>query len=187
MKNTLLRRSLYCLAFAGILVTQTGCPGVDKTVSPPAHLPAADKIAGMFSGTGKYLPGDISLGNTFACVAPPMDYQLKYQSGAATVNITKLTDSTITITLLTGPFPQDKYTSLIVKENGNVISLGSLGYYDTDTRALSFSGTAPNFNYSYLKNCKTGLPYYYSTSAVPDPNQVAHFTIKRYEFGGVKQ
>ena len=189
MTQIVYNKFFYFLIIPCTVFLQAGCHKTITGIPAPVNLSVADKIAGLYSGTGKYLPGGINLGNTLVCVAPPADYQSKYQSAPATVNITKLTDSSVTITLLTGPFPKDTYTALTVKESGNLIMFGSLGSYDNNTKALSFSGVAPNFSYSYIKACQIGLPYYYSSGVIlyPNPDQIAHYTIKRYEFGGTKQ
>jgi hypothetical protein len=122
------------------------------------------------------------------CLAAPLDYQSKYQSKQSTVNITKLTDTTVTISFLTGPYPVDKYTPVTVKEVGDMISFGSLGFYDTNTQVLLVSGVAPNFGYSTLRACQAGIPFYTAVIVSPPPGTdlIGYFTIKRYEFSGSK-
>lgn len=152
------------------------------------NLSAADKIAGLFNGTGKYLPGGVDLGYTVVCSPPPTNYQTLYQTGTATINITKLTDSTVKIGLLSGPFPQDNYPEIKVTTNGNMIQFYQ-GYYDINTKVILFAGTAPNYSFSYSANCKTGLPFY-SSALFPGPSGTPVYfnnTIKRYEFSGTKQ
>ena len=176
-----------CVLVAALFIFP-GCTTRDRLIMP--NVSAADKMAGLFNGTGKYLPGGINLGSTLACQSAPMDYQAKYQSGASSVNITKLTDSTVTISFLSGPYPVDKYSPVLIRESGNMISFGNLGFYDSNTGVLLVSGIAPNFSYSNIRACQVGIPFYNSLMApsqYPRPDLVSYFTIKRYEFNGVKQ
>ena len=189
MKQLHLR--IFVLLTAGV-VCLSSCTS-KETIEPP-NLSAAEKVVGLFKGSGSYLPGGLSLGNTVVCTTPAKDYRTLFETGNATINILKLTDSTVTINLTSGPFPQDSYSPVKLTENGSAIifSLGNLfsaGFFDTNTKAISFSARAPNFSYTFLRNCQNGMPYYSSTSVIlfPNPDQIGHFTIKRYEFGGTKQ
>lgn len=72
----------------------SGCKKpIDKPNEENCNSSPADKIAGFYKGTGKYLPGGISLGNTIICSPTSKDYNTYYQTGDAAINITKLTDS----------------------------------------------------------------------------------------------
>ena len=149
--------------------------------------PAA-KMSGIFIGVGKYLPANISLGNTLACTAPPKDYNSFYQTGIATISVAKLTDSTVKIQFLSGPFPVDGYPIVKVSESGNTVQFLQ-GSYDINSRAISFSAVAPGYSYSYSVNCKLGLPFYTSTIGPGSTGlmEYSNYTIKRYEFGGTRQ
>jgi hypothetical protein len=149
--------------------------------------PAA-KIAGMFSGIGKYLPANINLGNTLICTTPTKDYNTFYQTGVATINVIKLTDTTVKIQFLSGPFPIDSYSLIKVTQSGNIVEFLQ-GSYDINSNAILFSGVAPGYAYSYSANCKIGLPFYTSTIGPGTSGfmEYFNFTIKRYEFGGTKQ
>lgn len=171
------------------------------------NLSIAEKIAGSYTGIGKYLPGNINLGNTIVCIAPTLDYNSLYLDGAATINISKITDSTVKISLLSGPFPLETYDNILLKAVGNNIefndslsvisrTLGVLariekntGFFDPATNNISFSRVAPNFPISYSISCYSGLPYY-TSSSVPDPVSglmvFSNATIKRYVFSGKK-
>jgi hypothetical protein len=181
---------LYQLVISCVTITAlSGCRKPDSSNNnPPQNASPADKIQGAFDGTGKYLPANINLGNTLICVSPSKDYTTLYQTGAATMNVTKLTDSTVKVEFLSGPFPIAGYPQVKVKLNGNVVEFLQ-GSYDINSKAIVFSAVAPNFSYSYSANCKIGLPYYTSTIA-PGPTGLMEYinlTIKRYEFGGQKQ
>lgn len=203
MKNIVLMLGIIIVSFSGCSKSTSK----DETNSN-TNLSAADKISGLYKGTGKFLPGNISLGTTVICTPPPTDYNSLYQTGDASINISKLTDSTVKIVLLSGPFPQDTYNSILLKVAGNTIEfndslaiisrsagfiarvkIGS-GYFDPATKTIAFSRPAPNFNYSFSFSCYTGLPYYTSFS-VPDASTglmvYANYTTKRYEFSGTKQ
>lgn len=159
----------------------------DKELDPKPLSPA-EKISGLYNGTGKYLPGKIDLGNTINCTPPPINYETKYQTGSATITITTLTDSTVRIGMSSGPFPQDFYDNIVVKEKGNLIEFYS-GQFDINTSSVTFTGIAPNYGYSYSKNCKTGLPFYTSVLLLGPTNNPEYYneTIKRYEFSGIKK
>lgn len=168
----------------------------------------SDKIAGLYSGTGKYLPGNINLGNTIVCNSPAIDFNTLYQTSGASVNIIKITDSTVNIVMSSGPFPLDTYNDVLLKENGTTITFNdslsiysssprvligkveiNSGYFDPVTNNISFSRQAPNFVYTYDRNCYSGLPYYHSIP-VPDPVTglmvYSNSTNKRYVFNGNK-
>ena len=150
---------------------------------------AADQIAGKYKGTGKFLSGGVSLGNTPVCSDPPIDYETLFKKGDAAMTITKLTDSTVLLSLTSTTFPSATYAALKVKKNVNTIDFYQ-GYFDINSKVILFSGTAPNFSYSYSKDCMRGLPYY-SSFPVPASNgnlqQYYNGTIGHYDFTGEKQ
>jgi len=198
---------LFALLSALVFYT-SACKKSSDTPVDPVNKSAADQIAGFYNGSGKYLPGGLDLGNTVICTAPPTDYNSLYQTGSATVDISKLTDSTVKIVMSSGPFPQDTYSGVLLKVNGSTIefndtlfvrsrSAGLLGTVETNsgsfdpaTKTISFSRIAPGYSYSYAFSCFSGLPYYASFS-VPDANTglmvYANTTIKRYVFSGTKK
>ncbi|HLK27907.1 MAG TPA: hypothetical protein VKT28_04955 [Puia sp.] len=180
-----------------------------KNKPSPAPTPAssmADKIAGLYKGTGKYLPGNVDLGSTLICTAPATDYNSLYQTSDASINIIKKSDSTVDIVMSSGPFPQDTYNGILLKADGNTIvfndsilitsrSAGLIdkvqsntGIYDDGTKTISFSRIAPNFSFTFSTSCYNGLPYY-TSFAVPVNGLMgyANNTIKRYDFSGTKQ
>jgi len=148
----------------------------------------ADKISGKFNGDGKYLPGGIDLGNTVVCTLPPTDYKDLYQTGNASIEITKITDSTVKIVFVTGPFPSATYPEITIKEVGNRIEFRQ-GVFDSNSKTIIFEGTAPDYSYSYSRSCNAGLPYY-ASFLFPGPTGFPEYfntSIKRYEFEGMKQ
>jgi len=191
--------SLVCISF--LSCKKTGSAEINSSSS------AADKIAGSYTGLGQYLPGNIDLGNTLNCGSPSTDYNTLYQSGTASINIIKVSDSTVNIILSSGPFPKDTFNKVLLKARGSMIQFSdslaihsrtaglvdiveiNAGTFDPSSNTLSFSRQAPGVAYSFSTNCISGLPYYYSTftfDGTTGLNVYFNTTIKRYVFNGTK-
>jgi hypothetical protein len=169
-----------------IIISFSGCSKKDsKDDNNSGNISAADKISGTFNGSGKYMPDKINLGLVKGCNLP-VNWESNFKTGAATVNIAKITDSTVKISL-TGIFPQIIYTGVKVKTNGNTVEFGS-GYYDTNSKFLTLSTFTPGYSYisAGAGACLIGLPYLSGWSPLLD-NNYSFQTIGHADFSGTKQ
>lgn len=144
----------------------------------------ADQIAGVFNGTGKVLPDGIFLGNYKGCVIPT-GWESNFSAGTSNVNITKVSDTLITMSISGGPFSLSTYFNIPITHNGNRINFG-FGYYDTNSRFLSFSRNTADVIYTPSPSCLQGMPYYSGGSILNDGNY-GYYTHGRADFSGTKQ
>ncbi|MGN6401167.1 MAG: hypothetical protein ACTHMD_11980 [Flavisolibacter sp.] len=149
-----------------------------------SHTTPADKISGVFNGTGKKLPDNVSLGTYKGCVTPP-GWENNFITGPSVVTISKSSDSTVTLSLTGSPFPAYTYSDVKVEENGTRISFG-FGYYETSTRLLTISRNNAISVFTGSPACLQGMPYYSGWSVLNDGNY-AYTTHGRIDFSGTKQ
>jgi hypothetical protein len=145
---------------------------------------AADKISGAFNGTGKKLPDNVFLGNYKGCVTPP-GWESNFITGPSVVNISRINDTTITLSLNGSPFPSYTYSNIPVAESGTRINFG-FGYYDTNAKFLSISRNNANSVFTGSPACLQGMPYYSGWSVLNDGNY-AYTTHGRIDFSGTRQ
>ncbi|MFT4094356.1 MAG: hypothetical protein QM640_12020 [Niabella sp.] len=179
---------IYLIAIALFAIICSSCSKAfdndDANQNNNTNISAAAAIAGTYTGTGKWMPDNIHLGIYSGCVAPD-GWDSNFKTGTATVNVTKITDSTVTITLA-GPYPTTSYSPVTVKA-GNAQITFSTGYYDTNSKFLTLSArTGRSRGYITSNACLSGLPYYSGWSALIN-NQYDYYTIDHVDFSGTKQ
>jgi len=163
---------------------------------------AADLIAGIYTGDGKYLPDGVSLGNYTSCIVPPT-LESTFKKGTATVNIIKLTDSTVKVIFSGTVFPTTTIAvwGVTLNNSNTEVSLSSgsflgtllrSGSYDITTKFLTFTNTLGTGD-DYLipggsaSDCKIGYPYYLGYDFRPSNGNYQYVTIRHLDFTGTKQ
>jgi hypothetical protein len=158
----------------------------DKTIDqvPPkvVQTALADKISGLFSGSGKRMPQGVLLGTYTGCVAPT-GWEKNLLSGSSNATITKVSDNMVSITLAGGPFTNNTFTNVTITENASIISFG-FGTYNENSKFLSIS--AMTGSYISTGACLSGLPYY-SGSSLLNNGSYTYQTIGHVDFTGTKQ
>ena len=152
----------------------------DVIINSPKSI--ADDIAGLYSGTGVYMPNGISLGNYSGCVTPS-GWESNLKTGASFVNISKVNDSIVNITFSGGPFSNNTFSNIKIKKNGTRINIGS-GYSDVSSKFLSISFS--NDSYIITNACLQGLPNYWGWSVLGD-GKYSYQTHGHCDFTGTKQ
>lgn len=187
-------KPLFFLLMAIACLSASSCENDDDDIVPSnengQELSAADKISGLFKGTGKYMPNGIWLGNSNGCVLPT-GWEGHFRTGESFANVVKLSDSTVRITLSDGPFSQIVYSSIKVKNNGNSVDFDwglrqNIGSYDVNSKFLTLSSYTNNSSYVSTNACLTGLPYLAGWSLFND-NNYGFQTIDHADFSGIKQ
>lgn len=145
---------------------------------------SAEIISGTFTGTAKVYPDQVSLGSFKGCVIPP-GWEAYFVTGRGRVLITKLTDSTISLSLLGGPLPTLTYKGIKVEKQMNQI-LFYPGYYDITSKSLFISLSTANSIFTGSPACLKGMPYY-SGWDVQLNGTYSYTTHGRADFEGVKQ
>ncbi len=143
----------------------------------------ADKISGPFSGSGKRMQQGLLLGAYTGCITPP-GCEANLITGSGNATITKVTDSTINITLSGGPFTNNAFSRVPITENAGTITF-AFGSYDENSKFLSIS--ANTGTYLSTGACLTGLPYYSGWPSFTSVNVYTYQTIGHTDFTGTKQ
>ena len=156
-----------------------------KTINVTLSL--SQKVAGNYSGNGKYMPADQSLGpNTYECTVP--DWESFLQSGPATAIVSSINDTTVHIVLSGGIYSNSFNKNLILSGNGNEISdeNGIVAFFiDTNSLQISFS----NIVWVGGSECVPVNKYYRVFDGIitypPTPNHI-YTSIETWEFNGNK-
>jgi len=159
---------------------QDGTPGSNT----PADNSAAAKIAGTFEGSGKYMPQGINLGLVKGCTLPS-GWESNFKTGNSTIDITKASDSTIMLTLTSGPFPKFSYGPMKVAATDNSVTFPS-GSYIISSKKLNFSAYTEYSLYITSNVCLIGLPYLYGFDLLGS-GSYSFQTIDHVDFSGTKQ
>lgn len=184
------KRSYSCLLVLISLVIVVGCSKssdptdeiIDPVIPQTIQTTLAGKILGFFSGNGKRMPQGVSLGTYTGCVTPT-GWEKNLLTGPANATVTRLTDTTVSITLADGPFINNTFTNVRITENGSIISF-SVGSYNENSKLLSIS--ANTGTYITTATCLSGLPYYSGWSALNN-GTYTYQTIGHIDFTGTKQ
>ncbi len=159
----------------------------DKVVNPDGatNITIAQTIEGSFSGSGKYMPGNIKLGTYNTCQEPPWaSYQ---KSGNASAVVSVVNDSTVNVKLTGSIYSNSFNKNYIVRKNGNLISsIDKVIIYYISTKSLNVFLRA---SYIASSGCFSGANYFYAfegiTSTPPYTNY--NFTsLEVFEFTGIK-
>jgi len=169
------------LLFAGC--TKTSKPGSPSDPDNPADTSPAGMMAGLFTGQGQYMPQGINLGSYKGCSAPA-GWQDNLKKGNASVQVTKVDDNTIKISLKTGPFPGYVFDKVAVQKSGNTVSFAS-GAYDVDSKLLVMSSRTSKTSYLTTSACLVGLPYVAGWDAL-GTGSYNFQTIDHVDFQGTK-
>ncbi len=148
----------------------------------------AEKVSGTFTGTGKYMPPNINLGDAYSCFVPNITSYLN--AGNATCVISEIDSNTVNITLYGSLYTVSFSRNYTIVSSGNTI---------TDTNANTFtyylSSKQLNFlssytDWIYANSCSPENKYYYIFNLPVYINATSlneHARSKEvYEFSGLK-
>jgi len=168
---------------AGVILIAALCGCTNKDVEG-GDTPAspADEMAGNFSGTGNYMPGNVQLNTSGACTLPS-DWSTYYKTGAATAAVTKVNDSTVTITL-SGVIPVSNYGNASVRLDNGRIAFAN-GYYDPSTKQLFFADKGVCTYSGGCNFCNQSVSYFPPGFSPGAPAQ--YFSVATKAFTGTKQ
>lgn len=150
------------------------------------NLSIAQIVEGGFSGSGKYMPGNVKLGTFNSCQEPPWSSYQK--TGSTTAIISSVNDSTVNVKLTSSIYSNSFNKDYILRKNGNIISSTDkvLTYY-ISTKSLSIFLRA---SYVASSGCFTGANYFYAFegfSVAPVNATTYIFTsLEVFEFTGSK-
>jgi hypothetical protein len=176
------------IVFAAMLLV-AGCTKTGKNGDPtddgnnPDDSPAG-RIQGSFMGQGVYTPQGVVVGAQKSC-ALPAGWESYQKKGTASILVEKITDSTVTMTLKTGPFPKYVFGNVRVRNAGDAVSWGT-GSYSVNSQQLILSTGTSKSAYATTQACLVGLPYVYGWDLV-GTGTYTYQTIDHVDFEGAKQ
>lgn len=184
MKLLLSKIAFYMIAVY-FLVAINSCDKIPLDPDNP-DLTVSEMVKGYFSGDGKYMPANVSIGATYTCTTP--NWATYLQSGFVTAIVTSINDNTINITLAGGIYANRFNKTFTVFKNGNEISdaSGAIKYFiNTEILQIAFSNTRIDTG----NGCFALNEYYYvvggAITSPPTPN-IKYYSKERWEFTGTK-
>lgn len=183
MKTKAVKKTCTIICLIVLVSCTKGKSGNSSNTSSGDKSPAG-LISGTYTGEGKVLPDNVFLGNYYGCVTPT-GWENNFSKGQSTVVISKLTDSTIMISMSSSSFNNISRSGYKVINSNNVIDFGS-GEFDINSGFLSFSINTANFIFVGSPACTQGMPYYSGWSVLGDGNY-GYTTHGRADFTGNKQ
>jgi len=186
-----MKRLLFTVV-AGVLFI-VGCSKDDTTSNDDnnkANQTLASTVAGSYTGTGKYMPANISFGGNTATCAIPAGWEAYLNTGSASANVVAINDSTVKITITSGAFSPMTYDNIKLTKSGNTILMNNSGsnYFDTNSKSviLKFYSTA-NFSLNPGFSCNPTHPYVtVDYLSVPGGKNFSYKTKGSTEFSGSK-
>jgi hypothetical protein len=197
MKKHLLIKSLFI--FIGVFLfascTKSSVdPSSNNLTKTTAPASLADQISGTFTGTGKNMPSAVIIGSSLnGCITPP-ELNNYLETGTAQLDISKVSDSTVRITFIGGPFTaSESYLENITKSGNSIILRAGLPEealtYDISTKEISVGVDTPTYfdnTLVFSSACQQGLPYYFGFLII-GTNKIDFESLGYAEFSGTKQ